>query len=239
MKRLLILLPVLFLPACVPVAVGAGASVGVAAAQEGGIKGSVTDKAIYLRVSDLWMKNSFEMYRKLDLNVKEGRVLVAGSLPTADMRVTAVRLAWQAEGVRQVINEIKVDEGGGVSGYVTDTWISGAIKSKILIDKYVQSINYNVDTVNGTVYIMGIAQDQRELNRVLDIARNTRYVKNVVSYARLRGEIPPGVGAPTNAPAAESAPAAPQEQNQDQGTALPPPADTKGEPLAPLNVQRR
>lgn len=187
------------LAACTPVtaAAGVGATVGVAAAQEGGIKAAVTDKAIHIKISDLWFKRSLEMYRKLNLNVKEGRVLVAGSLPTADMRVEAIRLAWQAEGVRQVINEIKIDDGGGFTGFATDNWINGSIAARLLLDKYVQSINYNIETANGTVYIMGIAQNQAELNRVLDIARNTRFVKNVVSYARLRGETPAGALPPT------------------------------------------
>lgn len=186
------------LSGCIPVAIGAGAATGVAAAQEGGISGAVTDKTIYLRVSDLWAKESFEMYRKLTLTVKEGRVLVAGSVPTPDMRVTAIRLAWQANGVRQVINEVKVDkDGGGFGDYVTDTWISGSVKTKIMFDKYVQSINYNIDTVSGTVYVMGIANDQKELDRVLEAARTTQYVKNVVSYARLRGQTPPGILPPT------------------------------------------
>ena len=195
---LLSLLLLSVLPACVPVvAAGAGASVGVAAAQEGGVKTAYTDKAIYVRITDLWLKKSFEMYRKLDLNVKEGRVLVAGNLPTADMRVEAIRLAWQAEGVKQVINEVTFDDSGGIAGYATDSWITGSIKTKIVFDKYVQSINYNIDTVNGTVYVMGIAQNQAELDRVLETARNTRYVKNVISYARLRGETPPGTLPPS------------------------------------------
>ncbi|MDD9899700.1 MAG: BON domain-containing protein [Alphaproteobacteria bacterium] len=187
------------LSGCTPVtaAAGIGAGIGIAAAQEGGLKTAVTDKAIHLKVSDLWLSHSGEMYRKLNLTVKEGRVLVAGSVPTADMRVEAVRLAWQAEGVRQVINEIAVDEGGGVTGYVGDAWISSNLKTQFVFDKKVQSINYNIETVNGTVYLMGIAQDNAELTHVLGLARNTRSVKNVVSYVRLRGETPPGVLEPT------------------------------------------
>lgn len=222
MKRLLLAaalaLSAAQLSACTPItaAAGVGATVGVAAAQEGGIRSAVTDKAIHLKISDLWLKRSMEMYRKLNLNVKEGRVLVAGSLPTADMRVEAIRLAWQAEGVRQVINEIKVDEGGGITGFATDSWINSSIGARLLLDKYVQSINYNIETANGTVYVMGIAQNQAELKRVLDTARNTKYVKNVVSYARLRGETPAGSLSPTtgtpplypdSAPPVSSAPA--------------------------------
>jgi osmotically-inducible protein OsmY len=181
-------------------AVGAGATLGVAAAQEGGIRAAAADTAIQLQITDLWLKKSVDIYRRLDMTVKEGRVLITGSVPTADDRVEAIRLAWQANGVRQVINEIRVDSGDGIGGYATDVWITSNLKSRLLLDKYVQSINYNVDTVGGVVYLMGVAQDQKELERVVDHARNLKYVKNVVSYVRLRGEVPAGVQDPTGAP---------------------------------------
>lgn len=187
----------------VGIAAGLGATVGVAAAQEGGLKGATTDVSIRVAITDLWLKENPEIYRRCTLTVKEGRVLLTGTVTNPDMRVDAVRLAWQADGVRQVINEITVDKkGGGVTDFVTDSWITGQIKTHLTFDKYIQSINYTVETVNGTVYLMGIAQDQRELDRVLDYARNTKHVKNVVSYVRLRGETPAGV-----LPAADDIPA--------------------------------
>lgn len=180
---------------CTPVglAAGAGATVGVAAAQEGGIRGAMTDETIQLQIADLWFKKDIKMFSKLSATVKEGRVLVTGSVPTADMRVEAIRLVWQAKGVKQVLNEIAVDNGPGVTGTVLDTWITSNLKTKLMFDKYIQSINYNVDTVNGNVYLMGIAQDRQELNRVMDYARNISHVKNVVSYVRLRYENPAGI----------------------------------------------
>jgi osmotically-inducible protein OsmY len=147
---------------------------------------------------DLWIKHSADMYRRLDMTVKEGRVLVTGSVPNPDMRVDAIRLVWQADGVRQVINEIGVNNASGFGTYMTDVWITGNIKARITLDKYIQSINYTIDTVGGVVYLMGIAQDQKELDRVTNYARNTKYVKNVVSYVRLRGEVPAGVLPPTS-----------------------------------------
>ena len=174
----------------VSIAVGAGATVGVASQQEGGVRVAVSDEAIQLKISDLWFKKDFTMFRKLNVTVKEGRVLLTGSVPNPDMRVEAVRLAWQADGVKQVLNEIQVDDGGGVKGTVVDGWITSSLKSKLMFDKYVQSINYNIDTVNGNVYLMGVAQNQKELARVMDYARNTTHVHNVVSYVRLKYEDP-------------------------------------------------
>ena len=217
-------LAALTLSSCTPVTVaaGLGAGAGIAAAQEGGIKTSFTDKAIHVKISDLWLKHSPEMYRKLNLNVKEGRVLVAGSVPDPDMRVAAVRLAWQAEGVRQVINEITVDGGGGVTGFARDSWIASNLKTQMVFDKQVQSINYNIEAVNGTVYLMGIAQDKQELDRVFTLARNTRGVKNVVSYVRQRGEQPVGALEPTSGPSGIYA--APPPSYQENNASAPPPA---------------
>jgi osmotically-inducible protein OsmY len=197
----------LLLAGCSPVglAVGAGASVGVAVAQEGGFRGAVTDGAIQLKIADLWLRHDFNMYRKLSMTVKEGRVLITGTVPNPDMRVEAIRLAWQADGVRQVLNEVAVDKDPGVTNTVKDALITGDIKAKLMLDKYVDSINYNVDTANGNVYLMGIAQDQKELDRVLDYARNATHVKSVVSYVRLRFENPSAVTMPAAAPEPVSA----------------------------------
>lgn len=180
------------LSACSPVgiAAGAGATVGVAAAQEGGLKSAATDTSIRIQITDAWFKHNVDMYKRLSMTVREGRVLVTGSVPTPDMRVDAIRLVWQVDGVKQVINEVRVDGGDGISGYMTDTLVTGNIKSQILIDREIQSINYTVETVGGVVYLMGVAQSQTELDRVINYARNTRYVKNVVSYVRLRSDPP-------------------------------------------------
>jgi osmotically-inducible protein OsmY len=49
---------------------------------------------------------------------------------------------------------------------------------------------------NGVVYLMGIAQDRAELDRVVDHARNIGLVTKVVSYVRIKGQ---GGGPPPTA----------------------------------------
>jgi osmotically-inducible protein OsmY len=56
------------------------------------------------------------------------------------------------------------------------------------MDASVRSINYSIDVVGGTVYLMGIARSQAELDRVLNHARNLPYVKQVVNYVLLKGD---------------------------------------------------
>lgn len=175
--------------ACTPVgiATGAGAATGIAAAREGGIRSSINDARINADISDKWFKYDLETFTKLNLTVDRGRVLITGVVQDPQHRVEAVRLAWQAEGVEQIINEIHVADSQGIKGYLRDTWISTQIRTALTFNREVQSINYTIDTVQGIVYLMGVSHSRSELDKVKDIARSVDNVRQVVSYIKLRG----------------------------------------------------
>lgn len=177
--------------ACTPIGVasGAAASTGIAAAREGGISGALTDLQIKANVNDQWFRYDVDTFRKLNLTVDQGRVLVTGVVQKPQARVDAIRLVWQAKGVKQVINEIRVADGDGVEGYARDTWISTQLRTKMILDRDIQSINYSIDTVQGTVYLMGVSRYQEEMEHVIDVARSVPGVRNVVSYIKRAGEV--------------------------------------------------
>jgi osmotically-inducible protein OsmY len=87
-----------------------------------------------------------------------------------------------------VLNEIQVTDQGGLVNFARDTWVTTQLRSKLLLDKNVRAINFNVETVNGVVYLIGIAQDQAELERVTNHARTITNVVKVVSHARLKDD---------------------------------------------------
>lgn len=190
-KILILSVCVLALPVsgCSPVgmAAGVGASAGIAAAQEGGLSAAVDDARIQIAINDLWFKYDVETFRKLDLTINQGRVLITGVVQDPEDRVEAVRLAWQPKGVKQVINEIQIAESEGLIGYAKDTWITTRLRTAITFDREVLSINYSIDTVRGTVYLMGFAQNRAELNRVIETARTINGVNGVVSYVKFVG----------------------------------------------------
>lgn len=170
-------------------AAAGGAAVGATAAQsEKGFRRSVADTEIRLAINDLWFRADEEMFRKVNLQVQEGRVLLSGNVRTPEQRVEAVRLAWQAPGVREVINEIEVNDTSTLANATRDTWISTELKTTLLFDKEVSSIDYSVETVNQVVYLMGVAQSQQELDRVIAHAKDIAYVRRVVSYVLLKDD---------------------------------------------------
>ena len=63
------------------------------------------------------------------------------------------------------------------------------INAKLLLEQDVLNINYSVEVVNGIVYLIGIAQNQVELDIVITISKNTYGVQNVISYVRLKDNL--------------------------------------------------
>ena len=177
------------LAACSPagVAVGAGATAGVAGFQERGFGGAIEDSRIRIQINDLWLKEDEVLYRKAGLQVQNRRVLVTGVMPSEEMRAKTIELAWQADGVKEVINEVQIGDGS-FGDYTQDTWISTQLKADLLLDAEVSSINYSIQTVRGVVYIIGIAQSDQELQRVLNHARGLANVRKVVSYVQVKTE---------------------------------------------------
>ncbi len=195
MKRLLTLFFLLALPsllsACATAA-GAGATAGVAASQERGLGVAIDDSAIHAKIWRLWFDTDPHIFLEVGVDVHEGRVLLTGTINSPQNRLDAVRLAWQVEGVRQVIDEIQVTDEGGVLDYSRDVWITAQLRSKITFDSEILAINYSIETVNKVVYLMGVAQSEAEIDRVIRYARNIDYVRKVVNHVRIKAERLPG-----------------------------------------------
>lgn len=171
---------------CAPVVIG-GAAAGTAtvATQHRGLKGFATDAEIQAEINHLWFRHSMDLLNRVDMTVDDGRVLLTGRARDAQMRLDAVRLAWQAKGVKEVINEIQVDNESGIIDSARDTWISTQLRTKLTFDSTILSRNYSIDTVNGVVYLMGLAVSQEELNRVIEHARSLPNVQRVVNHVRI------------------------------------------------------
>ena len=186
---LLFLLAPLGLGACTPVgvAIGAGATAATASQSERGLEGTAKDIALKTEINHYLFQSNVDLFSAVGLSVDDGRVLLTGSVEKPDDRIEAARLAWKADGVREVINEIQVVDKSDILDKARDSWIETQLEAQLLFDGSIQSINYDIDTVNGTVYIFGIAQDNAEQQRVVNHARNIKYVRNVVSYVRIRG----------------------------------------------------
>ena len=188
MNPLFTLLSLLALTACAAPGIVAGAATaGPAVAQERSIGTVIDDTAIELQIQHYLLQASDGLFIRVGIEVHEGRVLLTGVVPAPDDRVEAVRQAWQVNGVLEVINEVQVSDRAGITDYLRDVKITSQLRFKMLRDRDISDVNYTVETVNGIVYLMGIARSRPELDKVTTHARNIAGVQKVFSHVRLSG----------------------------------------------------
>src|SRR5215210_8552617 len=66
-----------------------------------------------------------------------------------------------------------------VTERVEDGWITTKIKSEFALDKTVSAMAIHVNTDNGVVHLSGVAKNQDEANRAIQIARSVKGVRSV------------------------------------------------------------
>ncbi|MDA9864810.1 BON domain-containing protein [Pelagibacterales bacterium] len=146
----------------------------------------VEDTIILAQLKNEYFSNNENIFFQVSVDVIEGRVMLTGSVEQIDERIEATKLAWGIKGVNEVINEIQISNDEGILDYADDLVMKTKINAKLLLEKNILNLNYSVEVVNGIVYLIGIAQDQKELDAVTEISKNTYGVISVISYVRLK-----------------------------------------------------
>ena len=166
----------------------AAVNITTSSAKEKGIKEAISDGMIDAGINKEFLNHNINMFINVQIEVVEGRVLLTGSVKKPKHRLDAIKIAWKVLGVREVINEIDVTEKGGIKQYLIDVKIKTQIRYKVLADKEVSSINYNFEVVNGNVYVIGIAENKKELKKLIKHINSIRGVLKVVSHAIMRND---------------------------------------------------
>jgi osmotically-inducible protein OsmY len=169
---------------------GAAAGGGYAAAQERGAVGAVGDFQVKADIEEGLMKAQLQLQGRITATVYDGRVLLTGLVPSQQIKATAEQIAGKTHDVRAVYNEIEVAPTEGVWNDANDAWIAARVRSELVLDADVRSVNYTIDTTNGSVYLIGSARSQAELDRATQIARYVPGVSRVVSYVEIRAGSP-------------------------------------------------
>ena len=146
----------------------------------------VEDTIILAQLKNEYFSNNENIFFQVSVDVIEGRIMLTGAVEQIDERIEATKLAWGIKGVNEVINEIQISNDEGILDYADDLIMKTKINAKLLLEKNILNLNYSVEVVNGIVYLIGIAQDQKELDAVTEISKNTYGVTSVITYVRLK-----------------------------------------------------
>lgn len=177
----------LFTTACDPVSWLVGGTIvagTVTVRDKEGISGQITDKYLKEKIRLALIQKDKNLYDRVEFAVKHGIVVVIGSF---DDKSQCERVKEIIDGVKveNVYYELKVEPQAKAGTFAADAGITTRIEASMKSNGNVSSLNYDTTTVNGVVYMCGTAMTAFERDVVLNIARTTSGVVNVVSYIKI------------------------------------------------------
>lgn len=139
-------------------------------------KQSRPDHWIRWRVDALLQNNDRLDYRDVAVACKNGEVTLTGSVITQYERSHASLVAEDVPGVKDVRNEILVDEAVNANFA-----LEKKIRSQILQDPVLRVTALDADAQEGTVELHGIVSNSEQKYRVTEIIQGIPGVKRVVN----------------------------------------------------------
>ncbi|ACT60773.1 BON domain-containing protein [Hirschia baltica] len=175
---------------------------GCAVVQEKTFGESLDEASASSQIKALLLKESAGRFGQVDVEVTSRLVLLTGRVETEEDKVTADQIAWSVRTIDEVANEIEVMPKTKILENLNDEWITTKLRSRLVGDAEIKSVNYNIETFNGVVYLLGFARNQTELKRAAEHASLIKGVDRVVSYVKMRDRsLPPGYTAQSGPPA--------------------------------------
>jgi len=113
--------------------------------------------------------------------VLDGRIFLTGKVDTTEEKLLLTKLAWEIKGARSVRNDIKIKEEFNFKRSTKDILITSQLRTAIILNKNINSTNYQIDTYKKKIYIYGIALTSDEKDLVISEAKEILDVKDVVA----------------------------------------------------------
>ena len=172
----------------IPVATGVATKAVTVSNSDRSIGEYVDDVLIKAILKNSYFDQSEKIFFNVDVEVSQGRVLLTGTVDNIDLRIEATRIAWGVKGVQTVINEIQISESDNILNFADDLVISTKVYAKLMLDEDVNSLNYNIETVNKVVYIIGISSSSDEKKKAIDLTKEVFGVEEVIEYITIKSE---------------------------------------------------
>ena len=142
----------------------------------------VDDATIKINIAAKFLNAGNNLFVDINTTVLEGRVLLTGLVDNQELRIEAVRLVWEIEGVREVINEIEIGNREGIKDYAKDLWINTQARGVAAKTLGLRAVAYNFETINGKIYVAGVTSKPDQLDILIDSLKSIKGVKEITNY---------------------------------------------------------
>ncbi len=179
-------LAVLVLSACTPTTASLAVEGAHTASEERTLDDVVDDNGIKLELNKLLLEDGLGLFKDESTVVYRRHVYLLGDVEKADDKRRAGEIARVPSKVADVTNDIQITSEGGIRGVVDDLVIEKSIQADYLFDRDIDSANFRVRSVNGVIYLIGLAERKPELDKAISIVRARSDVRRIVNYVKVQ-----------------------------------------------------
>lgn len=167
------------LAGCIEAALVGGATGAVAATDRRTVGAFIDDEGIELKTASAISGDASLQDVHVNVTSINGVVLLTGEAPTEAQRDKILAHVRDVPRVRRTVNEIRIGPPTAYSSRASDSWITAKVRSDMLGDKKLDSMQVKVVTENGVVYLMGLAK-KAEAEHAAELVRQVGGVQKVV-----------------------------------------------------------
>ena len=113
--------------------------------------------------------------------VLDGRIFITGKVDTIEEKLKITKLGWEIKGARSVKNDLQIKDKFNFQQAAKDILITSQLRTAMITNKKIKSVNYNIDTYKKKIYIYGISQDEEERAEVINEAKQILDVEDVIA----------------------------------------------------------
>jgi hyperosmotically inducible protein len=123
----------------------------------------------------------------IKVETRKGIVLLSGFVDNPARADRAMLVVRAVEGVKAVENNMTIKDGKvSVGNKVDDSIITTKVKSTLLSDPSVKSIDIGVVTRKGEVQLSGFVDNQAQIDRAIEVTRAVEGVQGVVNQMSIK-----------------------------------------------------
>ena len=181
-RKIIILLSFIILSSCVGYSSTGVLGTGVSIALDPRSLGTQIDDSLMqqnLRARLLSADKSYIISVKT--KILDGRIFLTGKVNSVEDKLKITKLAWEIKGARSVKNDLRIKEDFNFKRSAKDLLITSQLRTAMIGNKKIKSINYSIDTYKKKIYIYGIAQNKTERDEVTKEAKQILDVEDVIT----------------------------------------------------------
>ncbi|MFL2660682.1 MAG: BON domain-containing protein [Alphaproteobacteria bacterium] len=175
---------VLNLISCSPVSsiVSVAANAGISSK---GFSASVDDTIIKAKIIKKISSLDISNFLDITVSVSMGEVLLTGYVDNQTNRLRVVESVWKVNDIKKVYNEIIVSPNVSIMDKTEDAIFESRIMTRLLFKSGINSNNYSIDVVDGTVFAIGLAEDLDEKTKFEQYLAEMNDIPKLVTIIKL------------------------------------------------------